>query len=48
VDWNEVVHGSSFDAALFCPRCSQREEDVDELTDETKGKKSEGVGSVSI
>ena len=39
VDWNEVVHGSSLDATLFCPRCSQREEDGDELTDETKGKR---------
>ena len=39
MDRNEIVHGSSFDAAkMFCPRCSQREEDEDELTGETERK----------
>ena len=37
-DWNEVVRGSLFDAASFCRRCWQREEDGDELPGETEGK----------
>ena len=38
IDWTEVVHGSLFDAASFCPHCSQHEEDGDELPGETEGK----------
>lgn len=34
MDWDEVVRGSLFDAAFVCPRCSQREEDGDELPGE--------------
>lgn len=38
IDWTDIVHGSLFDAAPFCPRCSQHEEDGDELPGETEGK----------
>ena len=38
IEWTEVVHGSLFGVASFCPHCSQHEEDGDELPGETEGK----------